>query len=181
MLDRTATSATKPLDTQKASLIGIKPTPKISTSLGDAKGKLKTTKQEVASHKSSHGSISARETPFTSEDLLAACTKCASKYRESGAHTIAQIIDKGKVDSNKVTFSNSNPAVKIKFEQAKTDILQHLRDQLANDSIELEFDLLQESSQGRKAFTAEEKYKEVVEKYPLVEKLRQMLDLTLEY
>lgn len=165
---------------RRASLQNMMPTPAVSTSIDQKKAQIAQEQAEAAQVTQTPAS-QKREKPFTQEQLADTCAKLGAELKAKSELTIGAMVEKADVDGQMVRLSSTNPTVRNKFETIKTDILSAIRDRLQNDNIELHFELETEESPAKKGFTAEERYREIVAKYPLVEKLRQMLDLYIDY
>jgi len=72
-----------------------------------------------------------------------------------------------------------NRAQELTLKERKGDLLDFLRGELRNQKIQLETDLVESVSQS-KPYTAEDKYRVMVEKNPELKTLRDSLDLELE-
>ena len=78
-----------------------------------------------------------------------------------------------------VEISLDNKAQEMTFNERKLDLLDFLRQELRNQKIGF-LTLLDENESNAKPYTAEEKYKAMVEKNPLIRSLKEKLDLELE-
>jgi DNA polymerase-3 subunit gamma/tau len=72
-----------------------------------------------------------------------------------------------------------NRAQEITLKERRTDLLDFLRAELRNQKIQLETNLVETTGQS-KPYTAEDKYRAMVEKNPELKLLRESLDLELE-
>ena len=72
-----------------------------------------------------------------------------------------------------------NKAQEITMKERKSDLLDFLRSELRNQQIQLTTNLV-ETVGNSKPYTAEDKYRAMVEKNPELKTLREGLDLELE-
>ena len=79
----------------------------------------------------------------------------------------------------KLIFPIENKVQLNQIDQIKVDLVNYLRKHLNNYSLSFETPIKKLSSK-KHIYTDEEKYKAMVEKYPILEKLREGLDLDLD-
>ena len=82
-------------------------------------------------------------------------------------------------ENNVLELNLDNKAQELTMKERKIDLLDFLRSELRNNSIQLETVLLETVSQS-KPYTQEEKYKAMLERNPELKTLREALDLELE-
>ena len=80
----------------------------------------------------------------------------------------------------KLVFVIENNVQLNQIDMIKVDLVNYLRKHLNNYSITFETPIKKIESK-RHVYTDEEKYKSMAEKYPLIEKLREKLDLDLDH
>jgi DNA polymerase-3 subunit gamma/tau len=73
-----------------------------------------------------------------------------------------------------------NRAQELTMKERKADLLDFLRSELANNSIQMETILVEIAGTQAKPYTQEEKYRAMVERNPELKNLRESLDLELE-
>ena len=78
-----------------------------------------------------------------------------------------------------LTLEVPNDTIKKELQMASTDALNFLRERLSNDLLQFTFQLSKESTTTEYAYTPEEKYQKLAEKYPQVEALRKHFNLDL--
>lgn len=77
-------------------------------------------------------------------------------------------------------FPIENKIQKQQIEAVSLDLINYLREKLNNFSIVLRT-LVQEVEKEKTYYSAEERYKYLADKYPIIEKLRKKLDLDIDY
>jgi len=77
-------------------------------------------------------------------------------------------------------FPVENKVQKQQIEPITLELVNHLREKLNNYSILLKTPV-QEVEKEKTYYSAEERYKYLAEKYPIIEKLRKKLDLDIDY
>ena len=77
-------------------------------------------------------------------------------------------------------FPVENKIQKQQIEQVSLDLVNYLRERLNNFSILLESPV-SEVEKEKTYYSAEERYKYLAEKFPIIEKLRKKLDLDIDY
>ena len=77
-------------------------------------------------------------------------------------------------------FPVENIIQKQQIETISLDLVQHLRERLINHSLVLKTPI-REGEIQKTYYSAEERYKYLAEKYPIIEKLRKNLDLDIDY
>ncbi len=84
-------------------------------------------------------------------------------------------------DQNKIILTLDNEVHETYINENKTDLLKFLKDKLHNNLITLETHVKKANEIQKKAYTSKEKYQEMVQKNPHLEKLVQRLNLNLEF
>jgi DNA polymerase III subunit gamma/tau len=82
-------------------------------------------------------------------------------------------------DNFSIVLTIDNKAQELTLKERRMDLLDFLRAELRNQKIQLETNLIETVSQS-KPYTAEDKYRAMVEKNPALKTLRESLDLELE-
>ena len=77
-------------------------------------------------------------------------------------------------------FPVENVIQKQQIEAVSLDLVNYLREHLKNYSIVLKTSI-REGEKQKTYYSAEERYKYLAEKYPIIEKLRKNLDLDIDY
>ena len=118
---------------------------------------------------------------FNEEQMLAFWNTYVEMLENKGKYNLAAIlkIDTPKLAKNytiKLEFPNSTN--KIEVERQQFDILQFLRKSLNNYEISLDISV-NETLEKKYAYTAEDKYKKLIEKNPALDTLKQTFNLDL--
>jgi DNA polymerase-3 subunit gamma/tau len=118
---------------------------------------------------------------FNEEQMLAFWNTYVEMLENKGKYNLAAIlkIDTPKLAENytiKLEFPNSTN--KIEVERQQFDILQFLRKSLNNYEISLDISV-NETLEKKYAYTAEDKYKKLIEKNPALDTLKQTFNLDL--
>jgi DNA polymerase-3 subunit gamma/tau len=79
-----------------------------------------------------------------------------------------------------VVFPLQNETQEVELVREKGPLMRFLRKELKNARLQLEVEYVREESEPTKAFTAADKYKLLVQKNPVLDKLRDALNLDLE-
>lgn len=107
-----------------------------------------------------------------------------NKYKDrldaKGYKIIASIMGMSipKLDGTTIVFEVPNQSSKMDFESEFPDLLGYLKGHLKNHTIAIET-VVNETIRVKKAFTNEEKYRQMVEKNPALELLRKTFDLDI--
>ena len=124
------------------------------------------------------------ETPFTREDLEASWKNYATKIGLEGKHNLSSIL-KEKIPTIRNGFvlelSLNNKVQEEVFEEEKSNILGFLKKSLINNSIQFNIIIKELEKQEIKAYTPEEKFKEMVEKNPILLEMKDQFGLELDY
>ena len=118
---------------------------------------------------------------FNEEQMLVFWNTYVEMLENKGKYNLAAIlkIDTPKLAKNytiKLEFPNSTN--KIEVERQQFDILQFLRKSLNNYEISLDISV-NETLEKKYAYTAEDKYKKLIEKNPALDTLKQTFNLDL--
>lgn len=119
--------------------------------------------------------------PFNEEQMLAFWNTYVETLEKKGKYNLAAIlkIDTPKLAENytiKLEFPNSTN--KIEVERQQFELLQFLRKSLNNYEISLDISV-NETLEKKYAYTAEDKYKKLIEKNPALDTLKQTFNLDL--
>jgi hypothetical protein len=79
-----------------------------------------------------------------------------------------------------VVFPLQNETQEVELMQAKSSMFNYLRRELKHAKLQLEVEYVREEGGPRKAYTAADKYKVLAEKNPILDKLKNALNLDLE-
>ncbi|MBB4119564.1 DNA polymerase-3 subunit gamma/tau [Mesonia hippocampi] len=117
---------------------------------------------------------------FTEQQLQEAWVAYGEILKEKGQKILYSIIktDTPKLENNKIKVVLPNATMKIDLERAQGKLLAYLAETLNNNQCQLEI-LVNETTAKKFAFTPREKYEQLKEKNPLLDKLRTTFDLEL--
>lgn len=118
---------------------------------------------------------------FTETQMQDAWNAYIIKLNKKGQKNMASIIgiDIPKLrDGNKLAIEFPNHTMKVELERAKGPLLDFIRRKLNNYDIELRIEV-NEKAEKKYAYSTEDKYRKLLEKNPLLEKLRKTFDLDL--
>jgi len=117
---------------------------------------------------------------FTEEAMLAAWSEYNQKMGAEGNHNLHSHLSMGvpKLEGTLLHLEFPNNTIKTEVERARHKLLGFLREQLNNYNIDLSIEV-NEAEVKRYAYTPKEKYEKLMEKNPLLDKLRQEFDLEI--
>ena len=99
---------------------------------------------------------------------------------DEGNHNLHSHLSMGvpKLEGTLLHLEFPNNTIKTEVERARHKLLGFLREQLSNYNIDLSIEV-NEAEVKRYAYTPKEKYEKLMEKNPLLDKLRQEFDLEI--
>ncbi|MCB0431079.1 MAG: DNA polymerase III subunit gamma/tau [Flavobacteriales bacterium] len=121
--------------------------------------------------------------PFTQEELMVHWRAFALQSKEEGRANLHATLMKREPeigDDFRLMLLIDNKAQEEELESQKAHLLGHLRKQLRNSAIQLETEINREE-QDQTPYTAKDKFDKMAEKNPNIQKLRQQLDLDIDY
>ncbi len=156
------------------------PRPSISgTSIGTLLGKAKQKGAEEGSEQGAGNSLSSID-PLTEQKIANAREKFIAKLREQSVR-LALAFDTMKVDGNRLVIEAESEVLEDEIRHHKTVVLQLLADTAGiNGMLELEIVRPLVEYRAPKPIRVEDRMAYLVEKNPLVDKLRRALELELE-
>jgi len=112
--------------------------------------------------------------------MLAAWNEYNQKMSDEGNHNLHSHLSMGvpKLEGTLLHLEFPNNTIKTEVERARHRLLGFLREQLSNYNIDLSIEV-NEAEVKRYAYTPKEKYEKLMEKNPLLDKLRQEFDLEI--
>ena len=125
-----------------------------------------------------------KETPFTQEDLEASWKNYATKIGLDGKHNLSSIMKEHIPNINNgfvLELTLNNKVQEEVFNEEKSNILVFLKKNLINNSIQLNFNIKKLEKQEIKAYTPEDKFKEMAKKNPTLLEMKDQFGLELEY
>ena len=162
------------------SVVGLKerPTKKrtISIDLNNFNNEEKQTKKEALEERV--------ETPFTQKDLEASWKNYATKIGLEGKHNLSSILkEKTPIISDDfvLEITLNNKVQEEVLNEEKSNILGFLKKSLINNSIQLNIIIRELEKQEIKAYTPEDKFKEMAEKNPILLEMKDQFGLELDY
>ena len=124
---------------------------------------------------------SLRETPFTPEQLDEVYNKFVEEREKRGLqHELLILKEPYTVRDKHVIIPIANEALEPTFERFRADLLQFLRDGLANDNVTISSEIRQ-IEKGRMLYTDREKFEHLKSKYPALRDLQEKLGLDPEF
>ncbi len=122
-------------------------------------------------------------TPFSQKQLDELWIGYVSKHIDTKNRSLYLTLNKRAPDLKDnftLEFPVDNKIQKQQIESISLDLVNHLREKLNNFSIVLKIPV-QEVKKEKTYYSAEERYKYLVDKYPIIDKLRKKLDLDIDY
>jgi len=115
---------------------------------------------------------------FSESQMQEAWTAYAKKVEKEGKYNLLSHLTMGvpKLDGNLIHLVFPNDTIKVEVERAKFDLMTNLRASLKNYDLDLSIEV-NEAEVKRYAYTTREKFEKLMEKNPLIDKLRQEFDL----
>ncbi|QIE58511.1 DNA polymerase III subunit gamma/tau [Rasiella rasia] len=117
---------------------------------------------------------------FTEESMLAAWNTYTQKMETEGNFNLHSHLAMGvpRLEGNLLHLEFPNNTIKTEVERAKFELLGFLREQLNNYDVDLSIEV-NEAEIKRYAYTPKEKFEKLMEKNPLIDKLRKEFDLDI--
>lgn len=125
-----------------------------------------------------------KETPFTQEDLEACWKNYATKVSIDGKHNLSSIMKEQipNIADGFILKLTLNNKVQVEvFNEEKSNILNFLKKNLINNSIQFNINIKKLEKQEIKAYTPEDKFREMSKKNPTLLEMKDQFDLELEY
>ncbi len=115
---------------------------------------------------------------FTETQFQEAWKAYAGKMETEGKYNLLSHLTMGvpKLEGTLIHLVFPNSTIKVEVERAKYDLMTYLRAALQNYDIDLSIEVNEEDVK-RYAYTAREKFEKLMEKNPLIDKLRREFDL----
>jgi len=119
---------------------------------------------------------------FTPEQLLKVWNDYARLVEKSNPRLFSMLTARSPrlKGTNVVVFPLQNETQEVELMKTKTHLFDHLKRELKHAKLQLEIEYTREENGPQKAYTAVDKYKILAEKNPLLEKLKDALNLDLE-
>ena len=124
------------------------------------------------------------ETPFTQKDLEASWKNFATKIGLEGKHNLSSILkEKTPIISDDfvLELTLNNKVQEEVLNEEKSNILSYLKKSLINNSIQINIIMRELEKQEIKAYTPEDKFKEMAEKNPTLLEMKDQFGLELDY
>lgn len=140
-------------------------------------------KSEVKITDSHNGEDANRlATPFTGEELITHWKAFAAGLKIDFPHLATTLSSRDPLlrDEWVIDFDVDNRILEEELNQKRSDLLEYLRQMLGNHQITLHT-RIQENPVERKPYTDKEKFEQMAAKNPALNKLKEQLDLDIEY
>lgn len=174
--------ATEPLATESIKNNAIKEiiSSNIPASSGFSLSSLKKKKELIKQHQVEDETDILMEHEFSEEDLLKIWNTYATQLEKKGKQILSSILHNAqpRLSGLKITAEVVNDTTKNELQEHKAQLLQYLKKQLKNTTIELDVEV-NSLIVIERDLTPLEKYKELVKANPLVKELQEKLDLEL--
>lgn len=124
-----------------------------------------------------------KEAPLSQLKIEAVWESYINKLTDMGKVSFANTLKLGNpqlTEKNVIKFSINNKTEEHEFKEMQTEFLGFLREQLKNYSVQVQY-VIEEADAVVKAFTPEDKFKDMVERNPVIQKLKDQLSLDFEY
>ncbi len=117
---------------------------------------------------------------FTETEMLMAWKGYAETIENEGKYNLHSHLTMGipKLDGNTILLEFPNHTIKTEVERAQHELLVFLKEKLNNYEIGLDI-VVNETEMKRYAYTPREKFEKLMEKNPMIEKLRKDFDLEI--
>ncbi len=117
---------------------------------------------------------------FNEEAMLAAWNEYNQRMSDEGNHNLHSHLSMGvpRLEGTLLHLEFPNNTIKTEVERARHKLLGFLREKLNNYNIDLSIEV-NEAEIKRYAYTPKEKFEKLMEKNPLIDKLRQEFDLEI--
>ena len=119
---------------------------------------------------------------YTEEQLLAAWQKYANQVKAAGRQGEYIVLKEAPElgDNHQVRVKITNTVQKDFFEKTKPAAVTYLRKALQNSQISLDCIVVKEE-EGRRLYTAQEKFGYLLKKYPQLQELKERLGLEADF
>lgn len=120
------------------------------------------------------------EEPFTESDMLVYWNKYKDRLDAKGYKIISSIMgmSQPKLEGTTIHYEVPNDSSRIDLESEFPELLGYLKGHLKNHSITIQV-AVNETIEVKKAFTPQEKFRQMAEKNPALELLRKTFDLDI--
>ncbi len=174
-----------PVNATTTSVAPIAKKPLIKTSTPSINAVATAEKKTDNSANSQNSTIIANNLPsenFTQHALEGAWERYANGLKAKRANLASSLLSKQPVLKDKATieFPIINKALEESINEDKMNFLGFLRKELNNYSIQLNLIMVQEEEKTN-LYTANDRYKHLAEKNPIINKFRQTFDLDIEF
>jgi DNA polymerase-3 subunit gamma/tau len=127
------------------------------------------------------GILTDRENPYTPEDFKSAWISFAGQMNLQGKTALATLMQNTELqhlDGFVVRFSVPGSLQLELINEVRSDMMMFLRQQLANDKVQLDIEVIKVETE-KKPYTNAEKFKWMAQQNPDLENLRRQLDLDI--
>jgi DNA polymerase-3 subunit gamma/tau len=122
------------------------------------------------------------ENQFTPEQLQKVWNEYARSVEKTNPRLFSMLTARSPrlKGTSVIVFPLQNETQEVELLKEKSALFNWLKRQLENAKLQLEVEYIRENKNQQKAFTSADKYRTLVEKNPLLEKLKDALNLDLE-
>lgn len=178
-VNRKPSGSTKPTSSKTLKSVSIK----AFTKPGSSPSQEEAEKNSVAEDSNGNNGIDPSwENAFSPEELQRVWNDYARTVEDSNPRLFSMLTAhtprlKG---SNVVVFPLRNETQEVELMKEKSSLFNKLKKELKNAKLQLEVEYIREDRTQQKAFTAADKYKVLADKNPVLNKLKDALNLDLE-
>jgi len=118
---------------------------------------------------------------FSENQALAAWDEYIKRLQKNGQKILASILatDTPTLNNKILKITLPNSTMKVELERAKGPVIKFLRKRLSNSYVDIEIEV-NETMAKKYVFTGRDKFEKMVEKNPMLEKLRTTFDLDIK-
>lgn len=139
--------------------------------------------QQVAKNEDTEAAKPKETTEFTQEELMVAWNEYAERMKAQSKISLFVTLTKNEPqlkDNFTIELALDNSTQEVVLAEEKTDLMEFLREKLKNTEVTLNA-TIQRGEEEYKTNTPRDRYIKLVEKNPNLDKLRQQLDLDIDY
>ncbi len=123
-----------------------------------------------------------RREPFTEDTLKRVWAEYAGPLEQANPRLFSMLTAQSPriKEENIIVFPLKNETQESELMKTRQKLMEHLRDALKNDTLILETEYLNEEAGETLIFTSHDRFKAMIEKNPMLEKLKEKLKLDIE-
>ncbi len=120
--------------------------------------------------------------PVEPDQVKQALTNFAEKMRNEGKTQIYTLLNQPfQWNEPQFILTLTHPVHEDIINEIRQDLLQFIRDEVSNPTIQLSIELKDDTPQQRKLYTNSEKFEYLSQKYPLLKELQERLGLDPDF